>query len=675
MPTKMIKLIPGVNVELTPTVNQTAYQTTNLIRFAPSGMPQKLGGWVKFFPFAVASIPRALHAWEALNGGNYLAIGCTANLYALTAGMLSDITPLIFTSNATPSLVTTLGSSIVTVNDPNLTPGTNDTPVFITQVAIGGLLLSGAYSIVSITGAHQYTIDAGVKATSAVSGGVLPTFTTVMGEAVVTVTLANTGFSVGSTFAVNLPVSVGGLVLSGFYPVLSIPAPGQFTIAATTPAASGATVTINGGLAQIQYYTPPFTGVPPEGYGEGGYGDGAYGSGVIPPATIGTPITAIDWSLDNFGGVLMAAPLNGPLFQWQPNNALATATIVSQAPLEMTGMFVAMQQDIVVAYGAEDLGVQDPLLVKWSNAADYTVWEPTTTNQAGSYRLPRGSRIVGGLQGPLYGVLWTDIDCWTMAYIGVPFVWSFTTLSTGCGLLAKFGAAVLGTTIYWISQKSFFSLPAGGSVTPLPCSVWDVIFQNIDLTNVGKVRTGANSQFGEVSWWFPVIGGNGENGMYVKYTPQFNAWDYGTMNRSAWIDQSIFGSPIGTNPNNRRIVQHEMSNDVDGLPMLSSFTTGYWAMDDGEDINFSDLTMPDMVFGFFDQTQGAEVNISFTATDYSQSSNVYSTPTYTMESGAPPFLNSRLRGRLMSMNLSSSDLGTFWRLGGLRVRYAPDGRL
>jgi len=72
--------------------------------------------------------------------------------------------------------------------------------------------------------------------------------------------------------------------------------------------------------------------------------------------------------------------------------------------------------------------------------------------------------------------------------------------------------------------------------------------------------------------------------------------------------------------------------------------------------------------------QTAIVNISFTYAAYAQSVT-YSTPTFTMQAGNPPFLNPRFRGRLASMTISSNDLGSFWRLGGLRIRTAVDGRL
>jgi len=41
---------------------------------------------------------------------------------------------------------------------------------------------------------------------------------------------------------------------------------------------------------------------------------------------------------------------------------------------------------------------------------------------------------------------------------------------------------------------------------------------------------------------------------------------------------------------------------------------------------------------------------------------------------ATQYFNTRLRGRLVSIRISSSDLGSWWRIGALRYRYASDGK-
>jgi len=38
------------------------------------------------------------------------------------------------------------------------------------------------------------------------------------------------------------------------------------------------------------------------------------------------------------------------------------------------------------------------------------------------------------------------------------------------------------------------------------------------------------------------------------------------------------------------------------------------------------------------------------------------------------WVSPRLRGRLVSIQVGSSDIGSFWRIGNMRYRYQPDGK-
>jgi hypothetical protein len=676
MPTNTVRLTPGVNINQTPSLNESAYQTTQLIRWDPgSGLPQKIGGWTKFYSVPIDSTVTALHPWEDLSGVLHLGVGATDSLDVITAGVLENITPQLVTTNSAVNFSTTSGSPIVTIIDVGSNATVYDVIILNTPVSIGGIVLSGAYPVTEAISADEYTITASSAATSSVpNSGAVPQFTSALGTPSVTVVLANHGYSAGSTFPVTLATMVGGLTLSGFYTVSGVTDANTFVINAANQASSTATVSMNGGDAQILYYITPGPSALGTGYGVGGYGMGGYGNGVPPPPFVGTPITAVDYTLDNFGGFLVACPDNGPIFVWQPESGLFNAQMIANAPTVNTGVFVSMSAEIIIAYGSSVLGIQDPLLINWCNAGDFTVWTAAVTNLAGEFRLSRGSRIIGGLQGPQYAIIWTDLDVWSMTFIGAPDVFSFTELATGCGLIAKFSGAVLGTTVFWMSQKQFFALPAGGSVTPVPCTVWDWIFQQLDTTNLESIRAAPNSQFGEITWYFPVKGGDGKNSAYVKFTPQFSAWDYGLLGRSAWVDQSGLGPPIGADSETNYLYQHETSNDADGAAMLPSFSTGDWALSDGQDMIFCDLVMPDFKFGQQGQAQNATVNIEFTYSDYAVGTS-YSTPSYAMQATSPSFLNVRFRGRLASMTVSGDDRGSFWRLGGLRIRTAPDGRL
>ena len=88
----MLKLRPGVNSELTPSQLEAGYAVSNLIRFR-DGLAEKLGGWRKFYQFAVGGVPKALHAWQDLNDVRYLGVGTTTKVssVSLTASSRSPV--------------------------------------------------------------------------------------------------------------------------------------------------------------------------------------------------------------------------------------------------------------------------------------------------------------------------------------------------------------------------------------------------------------------------------------------------------------------------------------------------------------------------------------------------------------------------------------------------------
>lgn len=683
MPEVGLKLIPGVNAELTPTLNQAGISSCDLIRFK-SSLPQKLGGWEKFYPFAVGGVPREMAAWQDLNSVDHLAIGSTTALNIITDGVIADITPQKKTTSFTPDFSTTMGQATVVIIDPNISNvTTSDTIFFNTPIAVGGLVLQGAYPIVTIGGTHTYNITASSVAASTVNnGGVVPTFTTTSGSSIVTVTIPAHGLSVGNYFTFPISTTVSGTIIAGTFKVLSVPTANTFTISAATVATGSTTVSMNGGSAQVVYYINLGPAAAGTGFGVGAFGVGGFGSGVVPVSQTGTPITATDWTLSNWGEILLSCPANGGIYQWAPNSGYQNAGLISTAPIFNSGIFVAMPEQILVAYGStaaapgssgadSSAEQQDPLIVRWSDSLDYTNWSVTSLTQAGSFHIPQGSRIVGGLQGPQQALIWTDLAVWAMSYMGPPYVFGFNELSAGCGLIGPHAAAVIRGGVYWMSTGNFFVL-SGGGVQSLPCSVWDTIFQDLDTDNQSKCRAAPNSAFDEMWWFYPSLsGGTGECDKYVKINLEEKTWDYGNLPRCAWIDQSVLGQPIGASPQGV-LYQHETGFDADGQPMLPWFETGYFVLAEGQDIAFLDWLFPDMKWGFVGGSQNALVQITITAVYYPNGpEKVYGPFTMT---NAKTFINTRLRGRQIKLRFSSSDLGSWWRLGLMRSRIASDGR-
>lgn len=806
MPHATVKLIPGVDTNKTPTLNEAAISYTDLVRFMPDrsglGLIQKLGGWTRFIAGTFTAPIRALKAWSDLNNVKYLAIGGESTVgvqvYRDSDQSLIDVTPRTLQQDTTSKAIngsssygitTASGSSSVTLYMADI-PSNASFIFFPTIVNLGNVNLTGPYDVLT-TGAGNLTfvvsnmlnpiakisaVTAGSDRTVTIQflyahsfsagqeiyvanvvdtafngsftitsvttntivytqtgvatatssyggtvnikitlGGKPPKFDTTFGSTTVSVTLVNHGYSVGSTFNVPVSTTVGGTTISGLYTVTKINTADSFNISVEIAATSTTSGYENGGAMRIVAYVG--TVAADNGanyfYGGGVYGEGLYGNGYVPNPATGTAITSVNWSLDNWGSILIACPQDGPLYYWQPvGSPIQNLSYMPNAPVYNAGAFVAMPQRQVVAYGSSFGTVQDPLLVRWCELEDFTIWIGQANNQAGSYRIPTGSRIVGGMQASQQALLWTDLDLWSMTYIGQPYIYGFNKIGANAGLISSKAMTAMSGIVYWMSQKQFFKL-SGNGVEVIPCPVWDQVFQNIYPGNdangnpyTDRIRCAANSQFSEVAWYFPahytnnidpatgialseIQEGTGEVNAYVKYNVALNQWDYGyqhpdspsvLVGRTAWVDQSVLGPPIGAaaatsvagQTSGFYIYQHETDNNADGAAMDSGFTTGYAALNDGNEMMFIDQVWPDMKWGFVDEPKTATVKLTFYVTNYPGDAPITYGPYEVTQS--TQYLSVRMRGRLVAMAASSTDAGSFWRIGALRYRFQPDGR-
>jgi len=696
MPHASVKLKPGVDQNETPALNEAGISTSNLIRFiydrAQGALIQKLGGWTKYFPNTTPAIVRALWAWEDTQSSSHLAYGTqnistSAQLAVITNGVSKTITPRYAADDVTAAASSTLNSSYVIVTDTTTTGITNYDSVYIaTQIAVGGLVLFGQYACDpnGYIAGTSFTVQAvdvlgnPLAATSSTTTTTLPLFSVTSGSSSVTVTLTNHGYSVDSTFPVLLSTTVGGTTFYGNYVVQSVIDADNFTIIASTSPTSTTTGYLNNNKAHY-IYSYGIGSIPSgTGYGVGTYGSGGYGSGTAVTPTTGTAIAATDWTLDNWGGILLACPVNAsaappfqPIYQWNAETGAPTASVIANAPVVNDGMFVAMPQRQIIAWGSTFNGIQDPLLIRWCDVNDYNSWVGTVINQAGSYRLPKGSRIVGCIQGPQQALVWTDIGVWSMQYVGQPYIYSFNEIGSGCGMIARKAAATVNGVVYWMGPSQFYSM-SGNGVQPVACPIWDVIFQDLDQTQTSKIRVAVNSRFGEITWYYPTMSNSGEVNAYVKYNPALQTWDFGSLGRSAWVDQSVLGPPIGADPTTLYLYQHETSTDADGQAMNSNFQTGYFAMSEADVLTFVDQVWPDMKWGYYGGSQNATINITFYVANYpGDTPSVYGPYSVTQNT---QFISPRFRGRLVSINIGSTDVGSFWRIGNMRYRLEADGK-
>lgn len=667
MPFAKILPSPGVNVEFSPTLNKAGWSGSNLMRFR-MGLPEKLGGWLPLSPTPVVGTGLGMHTWADATPIAYCMIGTDQRLQVISLGVLYDITPIRTTSNVGVDFSTIINTSIVTIVSAASNTAAGDWVYIVVPVSVGGVVLQGFYKVVTTVNANSYTVDAGYNATSTVNnGGAVPLFTTTMASAVVKVTLANHGLITGNNFYVEVSTTVGAVVLSGRYTVTRLNA-NDFDITASGVAGSSTTGSENGGDARFEYLLA-------SGFGQNtllsGYGIGAYGAGPYGMASGATFLSYLrQWTGDSWGADLVCTYTGGPIYEWVPpiagtlpgNIATNPATVLAAAPSINTTLFVHSQSEILVSCGNNHSGGFDPLLVAWSDQDDLTVWTAASGNQAGSFRLKSGSRIVGAMMVSQSGLIWTDTGLYVMQYIGYPDVFGFTLVGTNCGLIALRAAGVLNSTVYWMGRDNFYAASPGGAPIPLTCPVWDIVFRNLNTQQLEEIVCAVNPLFNEVGWFFASATGTGAVDTYVKYNAAEQTWDYGNLQRTCWDEGLVFGAPMGCDGTGL-VQQHETSPDANGSPLAYSFQTGFFDIAEGEEFLFVDQIWPDFV-----ETPGAIVQITVSTVDYpGQNPRVYGP--YSMTQGTKQFIALNARGRQMSVAFSGNDVGSFVRLGSVRYRY------
>src|SRR5262245_33243818 len=113
MPTQSVLLRPGVDIEQTRALNEAGISVSQLIR-TKNQLTQAVGGWQQFGITTSPSTVRDLHAWQDIRATDFLGVGATTALLALTSTTFQDITPQTRTSSATVSVSVSSGSNIVT---------------------------------------------------------------------------------------------------------------------------------------------------------------------------------------------------------------------------------------------------------------------------------------------------------------------------------------------------------------------------------------------------------------------------------------------------------------------------------------------------------------------------------------------------------------------------------
>lgn len=169
MPLKKLALKAGVNRENTRYTTEGGWYDCDKIRFR-QGTPEKIGGWQRISVNTFLGVCRSLGNWVTLGAINIVSLGTNLKFYLEVGGEYHDITPIRATETLTDPFTTSIGSSVVEVEDVNGGYANGAFVTFSGATAVGGLDLNGEYQLTYLAGT-TYTIDAGTAASSTATGG------------------------------------------------------------------------------------------------------------------------------------------------------------------------------------------------------------------------------------------------------------------------------------------------------------------------------------------------------------------------------------------------------------------------------------------------------------------------------------------------------------------------
>jgi len=160
---------PGINKEVTDYTGANKWTDGDMVRFF-QGLPQKIKGWEKFISTTLVGVARDQHAWVALDGTRYNAIGTDRKLYLIEEGTAFDITPLRRTQARTNPFTTNATTSVF-VTDTGHGAHQGDFVTFDSFSAIDGLDMNKEFEVTSIVNTSAYVVTHTSTASGSTASG------------------------------------------------------------------------------------------------------------------------------------------------------------------------------------------------------------------------------------------------------------------------------------------------------------------------------------------------------------------------------------------------------------------------------------------------------------------------------------------------------------------------
>tara|TARA_Y100000361_G_scaffold51332_1_gene44859 strand:- start:329 stop:2254 length:1926 start_codon:yes stop_codon:yes gene_type:complete len=640
LPLTKLTFRPGINKETTSYSNEGGWFDADKVRFR-AGFPEKIGGWLKKASSAILGSARALHNWSALDNSTIIGIGTHLKYYLLIGQTFFDITPVRSSVTGEATFAATNGNSTITVTDVGHGALLNDFVTFSSAASLGGNItadvLNQEYQITSVPSTSTFTIQARAAGTSIAS----ITTTSGLNPSLVNANSSDTGNGGGSTVA---------------------------------------TYQLNVGID---------VAVPGVGWGAGTWGRGTWNSDAD---TGNSTLNLRIWSHDNFGEDLLINVRDGQIAYWDKSGGTANRAVLlnslsgsDSAPTIAKQVIVSDVDRHVIAFGcdpADNIGTQDPLLIRFADQGSLTDWASTATNTAGDLKLGVGSEIIRAVETRQQILVFTETSVHSMQFIGPPFTFGLSTIADNTTIAGPLAVTSVQDTVFWMGKNEFYMYT--GTVQRMPCTVRDHVFSDLNWSQGRKIFAGLNSSFAEI-WWFYPSEASTENDKYVIYNYEQQIWYTGSLARTAWLDRGIEQYPISVSTDHY-VYNHENGFDDGSTEPPSALNahieSSQFDIGDGDQFSFVHRLIPDITFrnstntspsaSFTLQTR-AGPGSAYTQNDPSTITRTVAESTTTVEQFTD-LVHVRLRGRSFALKVSSTAVAAGWRLGSPRVDVRPDGR-
>jgi len=693
MPLQKVLFKPGVNRENTRYTNEGGWYESDKVRFR-QGTPEKIGGWVRFSASTFLGVCRSLWNWVTLGALNLIGVGTNLKFYISRGGYYYDITPIRTTTTLGSNPFTGDGTTTVTVTAAAHGCLTGDFVTFSGATGTYATTFNAEFQVTVLT-ANTYTISTSPTVIAAGSSG---------GSAVVAAYQIN----VGPSYAVPL-VGWGGGTWGGgtwgfggtsvspirlwsqnnlgedlvFAPYLGAI---YYWDAGTGVTSRGVLLSSLGGTVTLTIATPcviTLTSALPAGSAIQLATTGALPTGLA---------TGTTYYLSNVSGLTanLTNSAGSTINTSGTQSGVQSISVLGDVPSIQNFIFVSDANRFTFAFGCNDYGssAQNPMLVRWSDQENPTIWYPAITNQAGSIQLSHGSTIVAAVQTRQELVVFTDSSLYSFQYLGPPVVWQTQLLGDNISIMGQNAAVLASGVVYWMGIDKFYSYD--GRLQTLNCDLRKFIYQDINLSQAAQVFAGTNEGFNEV-WWFYCSANSTIIDKYVIYNYLENVWYYGTMSRTAWLDSGLRDYPIGatytSSTTSGNLVDHENGNDdnATGTPaaITAYISSSEFDIGDGHNFGFIWRMLPDLSFSGSNGASPAQLTLTLypmqnsgsgTGTAVAAGVTQLTGASYLITEGFTGQVNTRIRGRQLILKASSSDLGSAWQLGATRIDIRPDGR-